>query len=56
MWENILVIIILVLCVFFVGRRFVRQMRNAAGKNPDLDCSGDCAGCSSGKGLKKKSD
>ncbi len=56
MWENILVIIILVLCLFFVGRRFIRNLRNAANKNTNFDCSGDCGSCSSGKKLKKNSE
>jgi len=49
MWENILVIIIIALCLFFVGRRFVRQLRNAADKNTVVDCGGNCASCPSAK-------
>jgi hypothetical protein len=54
MWENILVIIIIGLCLIAVGRRFYRLFKNAGKTDGAVDCSGDCSSCcSSGKGSKK---
>jgi len=43
MWENIIIIVIVALCLFFVGRRFIRQL--GGGDKGGCGCSGGCGGC-----------
>ncbi len=40
MWQNIIIIFIIVACGFFIGRRIFRQL---SGKQSGCDCS--CKGC-----------
>ena len=40
MWQNIIVVVVLVVCAIYIGRRFYRQLSN---KRPS--CGGSCNGC-----------
>lgn len=40
MWQNIILVLIIAACAFFIGRRLVRQL---TGRQPGCGCS--CKGC-----------
>ena len=42
MWQNIIIIFIIVACLFFIGRRIRRQLN---GSKTGCGCSGGCGGC-----------
>ncbi|OGQ85995.1 MAG: hypothetical protein A2512_08975 [Deltaproteobacteria bacterium RIFOXYD12_FULL_56_24] len=42
MWQNIILIFIIVACLFFIGRRIRSQLK---GSNSGCGCSGGCGGC-----------
>lgn len=42
MWQNIILIFIIVACLFFIGRRIRSQLK---GNNSGCGCSGGCGGC-----------
>ena len=42
MWQNIIIFIIIVACMFFIGRRIRSQLK---GNKSGCGCSGGCGGC-----------
>jgi hypothetical protein len=42
MWQNVLVLIIVLACALAIGRRFYRQARGRSG-----GCGSSCSGCAS---------
>lgn len=48
MTQNIITFLILILCAFFIGRRYYRQWRAAVNPKQDLSCSSGCEGCNVG--------
>ncbi|MFN2353254.1 MAG: FeoB-associated Cys-rich membrane protein [Desulfopila sp.] len=49
MLETLIVWSIIALCVFAVGRKFLRQFKNAAKNDGSSACGCDCSSCPSGK-------
>ena len=42
MWQNIIILFIIVACMFFIGRRIRRQLSGSK-----TGCGGTCSGCDS---------
>lgn len=47
MWQYLTVIVILVLCLFLIGRKIHRQFKLATDTRNKTGCGCDCSGCSS---------
>ncbi|MBU0662913.1 MAG: FeoB-associated Cys-rich membrane protein [Proteobacteria bacterium] len=47
MWQSLSVALILILCLFFIGRKLYRQFKIATDPKEKMSCGCGCSGCSS---------
>ncbi|MBU0946610.1 MAG: FeoB-associated Cys-rich membrane protein [Proteobacteria bacterium] len=49
MWQNVIVLLVLGLTLFFIGRKLYHQFRKAADTSQQISCGCACSGCSDNK-------
>jgi len=47
MWQSLSVAFVLVICLFFIGRKLYKQFKIATDPNEKPSCGCGCSGCSS---------
>lgn len=47
MWQSLTVALVLVICLFFIGRKLYKQFKIATDSNEKMSCGCGCSGCSS---------
>ncbi|MBW6520910.1 MAG: FeoB-associated Cys-rich membrane protein [Desulfoarculaceae bacterium] len=53
MRQSFFIALVIALCLFFIGRKFYRQFKNATDPGEKTQCDGGCSGCSSPGRLSK---
>ncbi len=53
MIENIIVIIIVMICGVIVGKKIIRQIKNATDPSSTSGCCNDCSNCSTQQTIEK---
>lgn len=47
MWQNIITAIIVVIALFFIGKKLYKQLRQAVDPSKEITCGNSCGCCAS---------